>query len=170
MRTAVLSSLDTHPQTLRLHVHLASQTLVGRLRLNSRGSQIDLLDFYFLFPIFYFLPAPLMAITKMQSPISFKMAVTSQLCFTHSRLSHRCSSESNSRSLAYLFVDNSPSRHLSPSTTLLLLAEQVLPHKVQRSSAPLIPLLLSYSFLVVSSLLSRVGSARSVIYIVVRNH
>jgi hypothetical protein len=25
-----------------------------------------------------------MAITKMQSPISFKMAVTSQLCFTHS--------------------------------------------------------------------------------------
>ena len=80
-------------------MHLASQILVGRLRLNSREPQIDLLDFYFL-------PALLMTITKVQAPISFKMAVTSQLCFINSRLSHRCSSESNSQSLAHLSVDN----------------------------------------------------------------
>jgi len=121
-----------------------------------------------------------MAITKVQSLISFKITVTSQLCFTYSRLSRRCSSEPNSRLLTHLSVDNSPSWHLSPSTTLLLLAEQVLPYKspwssalwhfctfdtsapstplhpwhlcTLNTSAPSTPLLSSYSFLVVLSL------------------
>jgi hypothetical protein len=64
-----------------------------------------------------------------------KMVAGPQLCFAPSRPSHHYLSESNSRLLAHLSVDKGPSRHLSPSTAILLVAEQVSPHKVHRSSA-----------------------------------
>jgi hypothetical protein len=80
-----------------------------------------------------------MAITKMQSPTSFKIAVTSQHCFTLSRLSHRCPSQ---------ILDHLPtSMSKEPFPTSLSfhnptpsLAEQVSPRKSQRSFAPSTPL------------------------------
>jgi hypothetical protein len=124
-----LSSLDTQPRAACNHVHVASRPHVGK----NRRKSISICYFLLIYGHHKNggrLPALLPSLSSFSSP--FKLVKFSN---THPFCRYRPFS-------TYLSLEPRP---------LLLVAEQVSPYKVHRSSAHSIPLLLSHPFLVVLS-------------------